>query len=219
MTSTEAPPDKPPQRGLNRLELFSTVLMAVAALATAWSSYQATRWNGQQALAASRTNAIRIEAARSASLGEAQTEVDVATFVEWVDADRHGEDDLADFYLDRFRPEFRTAFDAWIATSPLTSSSAPPTPFAMPEYQVAARNEADRLDEAAEVSAAEVRRNIQRASNYVLAVVLYAMVLFFGGMSNKADNPRLRLLMVAFGYVLLLTTLGWIATFPINFAV
>ena len=53
----------------------------VAAPGTSWSSYQATRWNGEQAKAASRTNAIRIDAARAQGLGQAQTQVDVATFI------------------------------------------------------------------------------------------------------------------------------------------
>lgn len=64
----------------DRVEVLATVLLASAAVATAWSSYQASRWNGEQAKAASRTNAIRIQAARAQGLAEAQTQVDVATF-------------------------------------------------------------------------------------------------------------------------------------------
>ncbi|MGH2395192.1 MAG: hypothetical protein ACRDGH_17155, partial [Candidatus Limnocylindria bacterium] len=162
---------------------MATVLLVLAALATSWSSYQATRWNGEQAAAAGRTNAIRIEASRAQGLAEAQTQVDVATFIAWADADQRGEQELADFYVDRFRDEFVVAFEAWQATGPLTDANAPPTPFAMDAYQVAAREEARALDDEAEASAAEVRTNIQRASNYVLTVVLYAVVLFFAGMS------------------------------------
>ena len=59
----------------------------------------------------------------------------------------------------------------------------------MDEYQVASRDEAERLDAAAEASAAEVRLDIQRSSNYVLTVVLYAVVLFFAGMSTRLARP------------------------------
>ena len=52
----------------DRAELVATILLAVAAVATAWSGYQATRWNGEQAKASGRTNAIRIEAARAQGL-------------------------------------------------------------------------------------------------------------------------------------------------------
>jgi len=54
----------------NYAELVATVLLSLAAVATAWSGYQATRWNGEQAKASSRTNAIRVEAARAQGLSE-----------------------------------------------------------------------------------------------------------------------------------------------------
>jgi hypothetical protein len=201
-----------------RLELAATVLLAVAAVATAWSSYQATRWNGEQAKDASRTTAIRVEAARAQSQGEAETQVDVATFIQWVDADAHDDEELADFYADRFRDEFQPAFDAWLATDALVNPAAPPTPFAMPEYQVAATEQAADLDQQAEVSAANVREDVQRAGNYVLGVVLFAVALFFAGISTKLDSERLRGVMLGIGYVIFLGALVWVATFPVSFA-
>ena len=203
-------------RGRGLQELLVTVMLVLAAVATSWSSYQATRLNGEQARAASRTNAIRIDAARSASLAQAQTQVDVATFIAWADAQQRSDAEVAAFYLARFRLEFKPAFNAWITTQPLVNTNAPPTPFAMPEYQVAARQEADRLDSAAEDSSAVVGSNIQRASNYVLTVVLYAIVLFFAGMSTKLANRRLRWVMTISGCVVLVSTLTWVATFPVS---
>ncbi len=202
--------------GRNWQEVIVTILLVIAALGTSWSSYQATRWNGEQARAAGRTNAIRIDAARAQGLSEAQSQIDVATFIAWADADRRGETDLAVFYINRFRPEFRTAFNAWVATRPLTNPDAPPTPFAMSQYQLASRQEAERLDADAEASAAEVSQNIQRASNYVLTVVLYAVVLFFAGMSTKITNRRLRWILTAVGCLVLAGALAWIATFPVS---
>lgn len=195
------------------------MLLVVAALATSWSSYQATRWNGEQAAAAGRTNALRISAARVDGLARAQTQVDVATFIAWADADQRGEVRVADFFVDRFRPELREAFDAWVATDPLAGDGAPSTPFVMGEYQVAAKEEAERLDLAAEATAAEVRLCIQRSSNYVLTVVLYAVVLFFAGMSTRLGDRRLRWVMTIAGCLVLLGAMGWLATFPVSVAV
>ena len=56
-----------------RLELLATMLLALATVATAWSGYQASRWNGEQAKAVSRANAMRIESAKAAGLANAQT--------------------------------------------------------------------------------------------------------------------------------------------------
>jgi len=203
----------------DRVEVASTVLLACAAVATAWSSYQATRWNGEQTRASSRTNAIRIEAARAQGLAQFQTQVDVATFTQWVDAYAHEETELADFYFKRFRTEFKPAVEAWLATRPLRNPNAPLTPFAMPQYRLAATAEAERLDAEAEVSSATVRRNIQRASNYVLGVVLFAVSLFFAGMSTKLQTPGLRTSLLVIGCVVFLGTLVWVATFPLSVAV
>ena len=101
------------------VELAATVLLAIAAVSTAWSSYQATRWNGEQAKTASRVNKTRFEANRASNLANAQQQVDVATFMQWVDASATGEEELVSFYRERFRAEFKPAFDVWLATKPL----------------------------------------------------------------------------------------------------
>jgi hypothetical protein len=203
----------------DRAELVATILLAVAAVATAWSGYQATRWNGEQTKASSRTNAIRIDAARAQGLAQAQTQVDVATFIQWVDAYAKHETALQGFYYKRFRVEFKPAVEAWLATKPLKNPDAPLTPFAMPQYKLAATAEAKRLDADAEVSAAQVRRNIQRSSNYVLGVVLFSIALFFAGTSTKLNDPRLRAVAVGVGCAIFLGTLVWIATSPISLSV
>ena len=200
-------------------EIVATVLLSVAAVATAWSGYQATRWNGEQAKASARTNAIRVEAARAQGLAEAQTQVDVATFIQWVDAYALDRQELVDFYFKRFRTEFRPAVNAWLATKPLKNPKAPLTPFAMPQYKLAASADARRLDAEAEISSATVRRNIQRGSNYVLGVVLFSVSLFFAGMSTKLADARLRTITLTLGCLVFLGTLIWIATSPVSISI
>jgi hypothetical protein len=199
--------------------VLATVLLAAATVATAWSGYQASRWNGEQAKASGRTNAIRIEAARAQGLAEAQTEVDVAIFTQWVNAYVREETELAAFYFTRFRKEFKPAVNAWIATRPRRNPDAPLTPFAMPQYKLAAEAEVERLDAEAELSAASVRRYIQRSTNYVLCVVLFAGALFFAGISTRFESPRLRAVALGIGTLVFLGTLAWLTTFPVSLSV
>jgi len=203
----------------DRLEVATTVLLGLAVVATAWSSYQATRWHGEQAKAASQTNAIRIQAARAQGLAEAETEVDVTTFAQWVNAYARDDADLAAFYFERFRQEFRPAVKAWIATRPLKDPDAPLSPFAMPNYRLAATADATRLDTEAQASAAMVERDIQRASNYVLGVVLFAVALFFAGMTTKLKAPRLQRITLSLGWVVFACTAIWMATSPVSISV
>src|SRR3954453_23245083 len=108
--------DEPPGGGgWSPQELVVTLLLVVAALGTSWSSYQATRWNGEQADAAGRTSAVRISAARAQGQAQAQPQGAVATFTARADANRQGDHELAASSGDRFRDEFKPAFDAWRA--------------------------------------------------------------------------------------------------------
>ena len=118
----------------------------MAAVATAWAAYQSARWHGEQAKAQSASIAARVESTRAANVANRQGQVDVALFTQWVDAYAREETELADFYRKRFRPEFVPAFDAWVATRPRKNPGAPLSPFAMPQYKLAATTMADRLE-------------------------------------------------------------------------
>jgi hypothetical protein len=89
----------------------------------------------------------------------------------------------------------------------------------MPEYVVAATEEANQLEAEAEAFSAEARTNVQRATNYVLGVVLFAAALFFAGMSARLRTRRLRLVLLSFGIVVFVGTVGWLATFPVSISV
>jgi hypothetical protein len=207
------------EAGTDRVALFATILLALATVATAWSGYQASRWNAEATKATGRSNAARVESTRDSDRANALTQVDVAMFMQWVDAYAKGETELSDFYFARFRPEFKPALDAWIATKPRANPNAPLTPFAMPQYRSAARERAERLEARADELAAAARTNIQRSTNYVLGVVLFAAALFFAGISTKLPSPRLRVALLAFGVVVFLSTLGWIALSPVSLSV
>jgi hypothetical protein len=201
------------------VEVVSAVLLSLTALAIAWSGYQASRWTGEQAKAFSRATAARVESTRWSNLANSQSEIDVATFTQWVDAYARNETMLAAFYRKRFRPEFKPAVEAWIASRPLKNPDAPLTPFATPEYRLAARAEAERLEAKAGAEAAVANRNVQRATNYVLGVVLFSSALFFGGISSRIGNPRTRAVILGVGCLVLLAGLTWILTLPLSFSV
>jgi len=67
---------RPRSAGLSRVErdrtdwveIVAAVLLALATVATAWSGYQASRWNGEQTKAFSRANAARVNSTKSAGL-------------------------------------------------------------------------------------------------------------------------------------------------------
>ncbi len=203
----------------HRLELAATVLLAMAAVATAWASYQSSRWHGQQAEMQSASIAARVESTRASDVANRQAQIDVALFTQWVDAYARDESELAAFYRERFREEFTPAFDAWVATRPLRNPDAPLSPFALPEYRLAATAEAATLEARAAAASQNVGTYIQRADNYVLAVVLFAASLFFAGISTRLHSRGMRAAILGLGYFLFFGTVTWLATFPVDIAV
>jgi hypothetical protein len=200
-------------------ELLATVLLAMAAVATAWASYQSARWHGQQARAQSASIAARVESDRAANVANRQGQIDVALFTQWVDAYARDETELADFYDKRFRPEFKPAFNAWVATRPRKNPNAPLSPFAMPQYKLAATAKSDRLEVQAAASSQRAGSFIQRADDYSLAVVLFASSLFFAGISTRLHSSTTRKVVLGLGYALFLGSVIWIATFPVSLSV
>jgi hypothetical protein len=210
----DAPTDS--SRSRRRLELVATVLLACATLGTAWAAYQSREWTGEQSQGYSRATKNRIAVNRTSAVANRQVQIDVATFIQWVDARERGNDRLAAFYRQRFRDEFEPAFDAWLATKPLTNPNAPETPFAMPQYRLAANAEADRLEAAAAIDSDTANDANKRANGYMLGVVLFASALFFAGLSTKLDVPRARTAVLVLGCVLFVGTLVYLATLPIR---
>jgi hypothetical protein len=89
----------------------------------------------------------------------------------------------------------------------------------MEEYQLAAREQAEQLEATAEASAADARLYVQRATNYVLGVVLFAVALFFAGISTKLGTARLRATVLITGIIVFLTAAAWILTFPVSISI
>src|SRR6476661_8848175 len=102
-------------RKLHRVELLSTILLAVAAVTTAWATYQSNQWRGETAVNYSKASAARIQSSETSTRAGQLTQTDIATFTQWVNAYVAGNTELADFYRERFRAEFTPAFDAWLA--------------------------------------------------------------------------------------------------------
>jgi hypothetical protein len=196
------------------LDLISTVLLALATVATAWAAYQARVWTGEQSQGYSHATATRIAVNRASALANRQVQIDVATFIQWVDARERDLTRLASFYRARFREEFTPAFQAWLATKPFTNKAAPKTPFEMPQYRLQASDRADRLEARAAAQSQHAKDANQRADDYTLAVVLFASALFFAGLSTKLRTSTARFALLGLGVVVFLGAVIWLATMP-----
>jgi hypothetical protein len=140
-------------------------------------------------------------------------------FGQFVAARSRGEQKLADYLRERFRPEARTALEAWLATKPRTNPDAPPHPFVMPEYQLSSRTRAAQLLQEASQQLDTARRANSRSDNYVLLTVALTSVLFFTGICTKLPTQMMRRATLAIGSILFLIAvvvlIGWFPVAPL----
>lgn len=197
------------------LEVISAILISLATVASAWCAYQSARWNGVQTLNFNLADDARAEAVRMSNTSMQLFSVDAGMFVQFATAISEDNMILAEFLLERFRPEMKTAVDAWIATEPLKNPDAPLSPFVMSEYTSAAQDESNRLMEIAAQKMEEAVNANQRSDNYILLTVLFASVLFFGGVSTKFDTFRVRVALIALAMVIFTATFITAATYPV----
>jgi hypothetical protein len=118
------------------IEIVGILLLAVAAVATAWGSFQAAKGDGRQSILYAEAGVDRVHATTVAIAGQQRLASDAATFNEWLAAKRANDAQLQAMLVRRFSPEYRTAFDAWLKTAPFTTPSAPPGPAYMPESTI-----------------------------------------------------------------------------------
>jgi hypothetical protein len=168
-----------------RIDLLSAILMATATVATAWSAYQSSLWNGEFAshLAQATTAVGRV--GKLSNLATQRMSVHVNLFVHWASAVNNGDRQMADFLFVRFPEPLKAAAGAWRATDPLTNAESPASPFDMPEYVLSERIEADRWEEIVRSESVAAENANETANRYLLFTIIYASVLFFAGISGK----------------------------------
>jgi len=196
-------------------EILSATLLAVVAIGTAWSGFQSARWGGNQSIMFTRASSLRVESTRASMLGGQLVTLDAILFEGWVDAYVAENENVMDFYEDRFRDEFIPAFDAWIAIDPVNNPDAPSGPFLMEEYQIASLQEAIQLEEEASALFAAGEIANQTSDDYAFSTVLLATVLFFAGIATRFDWQPIRWVMLAIGIGLLAFGVYTLLSLPI----
>src|SRR6266581_6046277 len=173
-------------------EPASAILMALATLSTAWCSYQSSRWNGQSGGFATEAGRLNQKAALLHLEGNQVIGIQAKMFTEFIDAQMIGNDKLAHFYSDRFPPDLRKAYDAWLAEKPFENPSADPHPFVPNLYQPRFIQDARLASAESGRNDAQAKRTSHIASQYLSNTVLFAAVLFFAGTSAKFDHRYVR---------------------------
>lgn len=200
----------------NLISNLSTVLLATAALATSWSSYQASIWSGKQSAYYSEAAGLRNEASRWFTRAGEERMIDIGLFNSWLQAYANGQDTVESFIRSRFRPEFAVAFDQWRVLRPLKNPTAPRSPFQTSAYRLASIDSGNSVDRRGDSVFAVGQSANDHSDGYVLTAVIFAAVLFLGGIAGQLGPLRTRFILLALAALLCIVGLVQLCTYPVS---
>jgi hypothetical protein len=196
------------------LEIAEAIVLAIVAVTTAWSGYQAALWTGHQAELYGLASRYRVQAEGAATVANQERLYNASTVVEWLKAEANGQKKLSDLFERRFLPEFLPAFESWKKTDPLNNPKALPGPFFMPEYRSAKTEEAAKLNDMATESFEQGNRARGRSDDYVRVTVMLATVLLLTAISQRFKVRAVRVGLAVVSALLLCVPLYRILTLP-----
>ena len=196
------------------IEIAEAVVLALVAVATGWCGYQATKWEGHQALLYGTSARLRVEAGVSATEGGQQRLVDVVTFNTWTQAKEAKDEKLAAMYVQRFSSEYRVAFEAWLKAEPFTNPDAPAGPIFMSEYHNALLKQSEQLSKEATTAFTEGTEARAIAEKYVRITLLLATVLFLIALAQRFQVRKVRVGLLLVAAALMVSALVIVATYP-----
>src|ERR1700728_2773346 len=174
------------------LEIVEALVLAIVAIATAWSGYQAALWTGHQSELYGQASKLRVQAEGAATAANQERLYNASTVVEWLKPEAEGQKKLADLFERRFLPEFRPAFEAWKNTDPLNNPKAPAGPQLMSEYRSSKTEEAARLNDQATEVFEQGNQARQHSDEYVRVTVTLATVLLLIAVSQRFKTRGVR---------------------------
>ena len=115
------------------VQIGEALLLSLVTIAAAWSGYAAAKWGTESRIEIAQAATLRNLATRADLAALSTRNFDSSTFNTWFTAFTLDDPQKQAIAIRRFRPEFKVAFDAWMATDPFNNPRAPPGPTYMPE--------------------------------------------------------------------------------------
>ena len=117
-----------PHRHDRAISISEAVLLSVVTILAAWSGFAAAKWSTESSISLARASETRVSANRAFQQALTLRTTDATLFNAWFTAYIASNANGMRIAEKRFRPEYRVAFDAWLALHPFTNASAPRGP-------------------------------------------------------------------------------------------
>lgn len=196
------------------LSIIEAVMLAIVALLAAYTGFASAKWNTESSVRLAEASAARTEANRAALNAQNLRNFDSTTFNTWFTAYVAGDSTAETVAMRRFRPAFKIAFNAWLATDPFTNAKAPAGPTYMPQYKQPELAASAALDNKATMEYTLGVQAGSNADNYIRDTIYLATILFLIGISGHFRFLRIRVGLVALSGVMMVVAIFEIASSP-----
>ncbi len=196
------------------VQVCEAALLALVTLTAAWAGYSAARWSTESRIYLAQSSTLRNLATRDDIEAISIRNFDASTFNAWFIAFTLNSPQKEAVAERRFRPQFRVAFNAWMATDPLHNPNAPPGPTYMPQYKLPAQAQASTLDNQATAKFNSGNQAGLTSDDYVQITVFLAAVLFLVGIGSSFKFYKVRYSLIGFGAALFVVSIVLIARQP-----
>lgn len=194
--------EAPAEPADNWRQVIAAILLGLAATFTAVSAYEAALLDGEALRGYTSSTRTLSDANAFYAQGNQTTAMDQQLFVAYATARHEGDTELAEYLETLMRPELREGIAWWEgnedAVTPLDETDANP-------YQVEDFSEAYDLEqEAGGIFATAVKADNQ-GDKFELSTVLFALTLFFGGISTVFHRQGVSRALLGISTVTLIT--------------
>lgn len=182
-----------------RLEIYNTIILAVATLCAAWCSYQGSLWNGIQTFRLADSNKYSRLAQQILIRSDQAKTMDEAAIISFMDAVLDNDKKRVGYILKGLRPELSGILTDWMKLNEMNDSTVYRNPMLTPAYVELMKTRTDESEKMS-VKAADAfdggnKANLT-ADTYSFLTVMFSTVMFLSAITTKLVRPQARLLLL-----------------------
>jgi hypothetical protein len=204
--------EKESSRG--KLELAIAIILSLATLASTWCGYQASEWGGVRNSEQAAADTAERQAAEDTIVGLQFRTFDLLEVRDYWVALRQNDTEAGELIFSHIRPPLRKAIEASLAAGVMHNPELP-GPLQRPEYVLTEEVNAKRLRVEAGTSHVAAQKAGHASSSYVSLTLMFASVLFFGGITGTFTVRRVRIGLGGISLLLFLVTVTMLIGLPV----
>lgn len=203
------------KRSTGFIDFLTAVLLSLATVGSAWCAFQSSLWDGIQTFKLMDAH----QAGRLASQKEIESyqikSMNAILLMQYIDNFKLGNKEMADFYFSRFDPVLKEATIEWLKLDPFNNINAPNSPMKLDSYKLDEEKEytKEMNNYIKELESANKANN--NSDSYVMLTVIFAAVLFFGGIASTLRSNLMRDASIFLSAVIFIISLVILFSMPV----